>query len=170
MLKEALIEMLKEKNIYHIAIRDLCERADVNRSTFYKHYGSQFDLLDDMENDLLRRIEKSIAEDKSKSGSTVEKILSFLESEIEFVRLLLNSNVDPDFPKKLFSLAIIERSIGDKMGNTPRVEYEYINRFVLYGAYEMIRYWLNKEKRESAKEFARIVLERMYLNIRDTTV
>ena len=33
-LKDALIEMLKEKDIYHISIRELCERADVNRTTF----------------------------------------------------------------------------------------------------------------------------------------
>ena len=30
MLKDALIGMLKEKDIYHISIRELCERADIN--------------------------------------------------------------------------------------------------------------------------------------------
>lgn len=49
LLKAALIELLKEQDIYHISIRELCERADVNRTTFYKYYGSQFDLLTDME-------------------------------------------------------------------------------------------------------------------------
>ena len=59
MLKNALTDMLKEKDIYHISIRELCERADVNRTTFYKHYGSQFELLDDMETDLLDRTANS---------------------------------------------------------------------------------------------------------------
>ena len=49
MLKDALIELLKTKDIYHISIRELCETADVNRTTFYKYYGNQFDLLADME-------------------------------------------------------------------------------------------------------------------------
>lgn len=53
LLKAALIELLKEQDIYHISIRELCERADVNRTTFYKYYGSQFDLLTDMEKDML---------------------------------------------------------------------------------------------------------------------
>ena len=35
MLKEAMTELLREKDIYHIAVRELCERADVNRTTFY---------------------------------------------------------------------------------------------------------------------------------------
>ncbi len=42
MLKDALIELLKKKDIYHVSIRELCEAADVNRTTFYKYYGSQF--------------------------------------------------------------------------------------------------------------------------------
>lgn len=170
MLKDALIKMLAEKDIYHIAVRELCEKADINRTTFYKHYGNQFDLLDDMENDLLSMFEKTIAEDKTKSSDTVEKLLAFLERNIVFVRLLLNSNVDPEFPQKLFSLAIIESSVEDVMANIPKPKYEYVNRFVLFGAYEMVRYWLNKENRESPKEMAQIVMERLHLNMKSTTV
>ena len=46
MLKDALIDLLREVDIYHVSIRELCQRADVNRTTFYKYYGSQFDLAE----------------------------------------------------------------------------------------------------------------------------
>ena len=49
LLKDAMTELLREKDIYHIAVRELCDKADVNRTTFYKHYGNQFDLLTEME-------------------------------------------------------------------------------------------------------------------------
>jgi len=165
MLKDALIEMLEEKDIYHISIRELCERADVNRTTFYKHYGNQFDLLDDMEHDLLRLIEKTIAEDKKHSANTIEQLLTFFEKDIEFVRLLLNSNVDPEFPKKLFSLAIVTSSIEKQMKNAPPAEYEYVHCFVLYGAYEIVRVWVNKESRESPHQMAEIIMKRLHLNL-----
>ena len=164
MLKDTLTEMLTEKDIYHISIRELCERADVNRTTFYKHYGNQFDLLDDMESDLLHLIEKTIAEDKKRSANTVEQLLTFFEKDIEFVRLLLNSNVDPEFPQKLFSLAIVESSVEDMMANIEKKEYEYIYRFVLCGAYEMVRLWVNKDDRESPEEMAGIIMNRLYIN------
>lgn len=165
MLKEAFIEMLKETDIYHISIRELCQKADVNRTTFYKYYGNQFDLLDDMEKDLLCAVEKMIAEDEEKGGSTVEKLLAFFEKDLEFIRLLINSNVDTEFPQKLFSLAIVESSIEDMMANVPKEEYEYIHRFVLFGSFEMARYWLNKEQRESPGEMAHIFLQRLQLNL-----
>ena len=34
LLKAALIELLKEQDIYHISIRELCERADVTERHF----------------------------------------------------------------------------------------------------------------------------------------
>ncbi len=165
MLKDALIEILKETDIYHVSIRELCLRADVNRTTFYKHYGNQFDLLDDMVNDLLHLIETTIAEDKEKSASTIEKLLAFFERDIEFIRLLLNSNVDAEFPQKLFSLSIVANTIEVMMSSVPKMRYEYVNRFVMFGMFEMLRYWLNKEDRESPKEMADIVLERLNLNL-----
>lgn len=44
-LKEALLGLLGEKRYDEITVRDLCERADVGRSTFYAHYDSKEDLL-----------------------------------------------------------------------------------------------------------------------------
>ena len=45
MLKEALTEMLRETDIYHVSIRELCQRADINRTTFYKYYRDKYDYL-----------------------------------------------------------------------------------------------------------------------------
>lgn len=49
MLKDSLLELLEHQDIQKISIRALCELADINRSTFYKYYASQYDLLKDME-------------------------------------------------------------------------------------------------------------------------
>ena len=166
LLKDAFTEMLKEKDIYHISIRELCEKADVNRTTFYKYYGNQFDLLDEMENDLLRSIEETFNEENIDEARGIEKILLFLEKDIDFTRLLLNSSVDAEFPNKLFSLATVTRTVEKTMANIPIQEREYIHRFLLYGAYEIIRTWVNKDNRESAKEMSIIILNRFLLNIK----
>ncbi len=43
----ALISLLKNKAFEYITIRELCETAGVNRSTFYLHYSNIGDLLDE---------------------------------------------------------------------------------------------------------------------------
>lgn len=42
---KALIYLLEKKDIEHITIKEICHRAGVNRSTFYLHYETIYDLV-----------------------------------------------------------------------------------------------------------------------------
>ena len=44
-IKEALIELMANRQVGEISVKKLCEQADVNRSTFYAHYGNPMDCL-----------------------------------------------------------------------------------------------------------------------------
>ena len=157
MLKDALTELLRETDIYHVSIRELCEKADVNRTTFYKYYGSQFDLLSEMERDLLQSIERTLCSQQDFRENIIERVIAYLETDIDFIRLLLNSNVDPQFPEKLFSLEPIRRMSGDSRPGLSDSESEYYFCFIQYGAYEMVHKWVNKEKRESPAQVAAMI-------------
>ena len=43
-IKESLLELLGQKPLNRITVRELCELADVNRSTFYAYYTDIYDL------------------------------------------------------------------------------------------------------------------------------
>ena len=45
MLKEGLIGLLKKKNIREISVNELCQVAEINRTTFYRHYQTVHDVL-----------------------------------------------------------------------------------------------------------------------------
>ena len=163
LLKTSLTNLLQTQNIYQISIRELCENAGINRSTFYKYYGSQFDLLSEMEQDLLVSIEEVLTSQNDYSKNAIEQILIYLENDIEFVRLLINSNVDPEFPKKLFSLPPILRMLNELMAKIPSEESEYFYRFLLFGAYEIVRTWVNKENREKPEWLADLLFKMIFL-------
>ena len=163
MLKDALVEMLKEKDIYHISIRELCERADVNRTTFYKYYGSQFDLLADMENDMLAFITQTIDAYKSDQEKSITAACRYLEENIEFARLIINNNVDPTFASRLFAMdAIKSNALRTLPGIKNEAEFEYIYNFLTYGAFRMVCVWLNKEERETPEQFAALINQMFY--------
>ena len=46
-MDEALIELLEEKDLEYITVKEICQRAGVNRSTFYLHYETISDLVDE---------------------------------------------------------------------------------------------------------------------------
>ena len=159
MLKEALTAMLRETDIYHVSIRELCLRADVNRTTFYKYYGSQFDLLADMEKDMLDFLSAAIRDNASDPEKIVMAACEYLEDHLEFGRLILNNNVDPLFPGKLFSLTVLRESVMNSGGwPADPAEQEYLFNYITYGAYRMIDLWINKDRRESPARMARLLM------------
>ena len=46
-LDEALIALLEKKDLQYITVKEICHQAGVNRSTFYLHYETIADLLDE---------------------------------------------------------------------------------------------------------------------------
>ncbi|MGN0481434.1 MAG: TetR/AcrR family transcriptional regulator [Lachnospiraceae bacterium] len=47
LMDEALVKLLAEKDMAFISVKEICERAGVNRSTFYLHYETIGDLLEE---------------------------------------------------------------------------------------------------------------------------
>ena len=53
-MDEALIALLEEKDLEFITVKEICQRAGVNRSTFYLHYETIADLV----NEALEQIDR----------------------------------------------------------------------------------------------------------------
>lgn len=52
-IETSLLQLMKEQTFETISIRQLIDLAEVNRSTFYRHYLDKYDLLEKIENRLL---------------------------------------------------------------------------------------------------------------------
>lgn len=55
-LQDVFCEMIKEKTLNEITIKELCARADINKSTFYLHYSDIYDLADSVQNLLIQGV------------------------------------------------------------------------------------------------------------------
>ena len=63
-IEEAFVSLLNEKELKDISVSELCEKAGINRSTFYDNYTDIFALA----NAYAERIEKSVAEQPHTDG------------------------------------------------------------------------------------------------------
>ncbi|MDD4010780.1 MAG: TetR/AcrR family transcriptional regulator [Sphaerochaetaceae bacterium] len=64
-IKEAFLELRAKESLEKIKIKDLCQLALINKTTFYKHYKDIFDLSDQLENETLKSVIEAFA-DKDK--------------------------------------------------------------------------------------------------------
>ena len=60
LIQKALTKLLREKPIHRISVKELCEEAGINRGTFYAHYTDIYDLLKQMEDDLVADLQKAM--------------------------------------------------------------------------------------------------------------
>lgn len=56
-IKKTMFSFMESKAIHEISVSELCKTCQINRATFYDHYRDVFDLVQDMEKDLLRGLE-----------------------------------------------------------------------------------------------------------------
>ena len=146
LLKNALLDILAEKrSVEKVSVRELCEKAELNRSTFYAHYNEPKDVLEEMEDEIL----DSASDYLSKIGKANDKnaavyILSFLrfiKANDKQFRILLVDSADGGFRAKF-----IRESAGkiiDSFDLTlPAEEEQYVYSYILNGSSSVIIQWI----------------------------
>ena len=55
-MKQAMLELMNQTPFDKITVRLICEKAEVNRSTFYAHYADIYDMIGQMETNLQKKL------------------------------------------------------------------------------------------------------------------
>lgn len=76
-IKDALLNALEEKPFEQITVTDVCRRAEVTRATYYIHYQSLTEVLDELLNDALQMADQ----DCQKQDDDALQIMSLLAGE-----------------------------------------------------------------------------------------
>lgn len=165
LLKESLIKLLKEKDIQKISITELCQEAGINRTTFYSHYGSQYDVLRDMEDTMVLDLQAMV--DRYPSGGTwnllelMEAVCDYLKENLELSKAVLGNNgVESEFASSLFRTPAAYQFANQYLPD----HYDAVDRELLMtcfskGGYSLIRQWLVDDLPKTSKEVARLVYE-----------
>ena len=86
---EALIYLLENKDIEYITIKEICNKAGVNRSTFYLHYENINDLVEETMNYINKKFMNYFNE------NTKEFIEKIKNSKLEDLKLIEKKYLTP---------------------------------------------------------------------------
>jgi AcrR family transcriptional regulator len=92
-LIDTLMQLLSEKDFEDITVNELCDRAMVRRSTFYKHFGDKYELLAFMIRELQRKFDE-----ENKTYSSSEEIKTYCTEIVRYILDFLEQN------KKIFNI------------------------------------------------------------------
>ena len=162
-LKESLIRLMHKKSIHEVSVREICEQAQLNRTTFYKYYNSPYDLLKSMEDEALEQIHHYLEMNQANqedNQSLFIAIIDYIDKNIDLFRLLMNNTIDSKFAENLLNLPMIQRLLQQKLTSKyASFELDYIYQFVVSGGYSIIKAWINKDHREEPRIIAGIFMK-----------
>ena len=164
-IKNSFIKLLKEKPIAKITIKEICALADVNRTTFYAHYIDQYDLLHQIESDLVDDVMDYLANYNpnafdSTTAEMLEKILEYIKANAELVDLLLNANGDISFEQDIIMilarLELLPTVIGEDMD---KEDARYAFLFFANGCIGVIKQWLKNGMKKPTQDTALLIYD-----------
>ncbi|MBM7578018.1 TetR/AcrR family transcriptional regulator [Jeotgalibacillus terrae] len=161
-LKESLISLLSHKPISSVTVKEICELADINRSTFYTHYQDHFDLLghieDEIVEDMNRYLLRYSTELDEEALKITEKILEYMIEHKAVIRALLSNNGSTAFEKKVMELT--RRYMMNNLMNDNGVrqaESTYLSIFVVSGAIHVIKEWISNDMDQPPEKLAVLI-------------
>lgn len=159
-IRRSFATLLRERPLNKVTVKGICELAQINRATFYKHYADAYDLMDQMEEEALAELQATIR-DSTGDGiqRTLVHILDKMRAEGDLYQALFSENGDPSFPMKVFRTCY-EEVEGYSQGELPHLTEDqraWAFAYVAQGSTGVLNCWVAGGMREPTDEVAAFI-------------
>lgn len=162
MIKNSFIDLLATKPIQNITVKELCEKAEINRGTFYKHYLDVYDLKEKIEEEFAEKLIVALTPLSQKNGNeasltnVISTVFNVIHNNADFSSLLVSQNSDKTFIVKLLSIGY-KNYIDAYLKIFPNVsetKLNYYYSFISGGCVGVLEKWLINGMKEDISELS----------------
>ncbi len=155
-IRSAFLTLMLEKDIDKITIKEIAERADVDRKTVYNYYTGVYDILGEVENELVASFEKEAqgligASDPKEYFATIARLIN---KDMELYELIMRSD-NSTYVNKIvaFLRDWIETALNESGWLNPK-KIAMTAEYVTGGIYCAYRHWFHSDRKKSLEEFS----------------
>ncbi len=164
-IHQAFLQLLSEKSLSQITVKELSDLADINRKTFYMYYSNIEDIFAELEDELVLKLvhvfEKELFQKEMfDSYSFFENLNRTIQEDIDLYRILNHSDLLPHLIQRAKN-ALIE--VFFRKYNIPADSDN--ERYILYAEYaasgilSMYTKWFSSDSHMSLEELTRTAAE-----------
>ena len=172
LMNEALILLLEKKEYSFITIKEICEKAGVNRSTFYLHYETMNDLLSETIEYIGKKIHKKfnnkVLDKQTIKNSKLEDLFlvtpEYLLPYLEFLRankaIYKIAYSQPNVLKEQYIISYLFKNIFEPIldkFSVPKEEQQYMISFYLNGMSAVMIEWIRNDCKEEIQTILNIL-------------
>jgi AcrR family transcriptional regulator len=153
-IKNAFARLLTEKDVNDITVSDVAALADINRKTFYNYYAGIHEVVGEIEDDLVLRLdavltEVDVTESMKRPYMLFEKLTTVINTDMDFFGFLLSMNANVSLTTKLADL--LKAKFKSLLQDSLDLEEEKLDlmlEFAVTGVVAVYRRWFNSDRRE----------------------
>lgn len=178
-LRSSLIELTEERGLEGFTVNDLCERADINRGTFYNHFRDKDDLLKQLEGEVLADLQTFQTEmgdlnlvEVARASKTrtplplFVELFDYLRGQGDFLHAVLGEGGDASFSRRLRDAVctnFVQRMLHERYRTSTDPFVGYYVSFYASAYMGVILRWLETGMVESSEEMAVIALRLLFI-------
>lgn len=161
-LRTALYELLQQKALNKITVREITERANVSRGTFYLHYQDVYDMVEKIEDEYMERIQAELMHAGESNLDSLnilfERLLRLIRDESQSWEILSLSNGFAGVKQKIYDLLLFRTQYNlAKMFDVTKDQEAYMTALVISGVFGLAEQWLKDGAREDPSVLAAIL-------------
>lgn len=162
-IRNAFAELLSEKDLNDITIKDIADRADINRKTFYNYYSGVHQAIEEIENEIVEMFKGTLTD--------VDFAVALKQPDLIFGRLTNVINSDLDFYGHLFHSkrnSNLSSKITKAMMNAAKNSFssqtdldeetlDIVINYTISGMFGVYQSWFNSDRHQSVEEISRLI-------------
>jgi AcrR family transcriptional regulator len=159
-IRNAFLELLKEKSINRISVVEISKLADLGRGTFYLHYKDVYELMEHLENELIHNLEILYDTSYPCGNSTnmlkfTETITKYMEENREIFLVLTRIENGGRILEKI-KYFFNKKLLSDEVEVVTEL-YRAEVLFIVSGAFGILEAWLKEGMKMSSKSVSEML-------------
>jgi Transcriptional regulator len=166
-LKEGLAELMLEKELRNITVKELTDKADIHRATFYSHFLDVYDLYEQMENTAFEELSSIIVSDPTHTYNGIfNVVINYVYHNGKMCRLFLDRTLNRSFYDRI-SIFLEEKYseiyLFESGQSEITEEWKYMVNYHMQGCLSIISRWV-KDNFACPKEKIVEIIEKVDTN------
>ena len=161
-IRNAFAHLLAEKEVTNITVTDIVNRAEINRKTFYSHYQGVYELVDEVEDEIVRSVEHVLKELNFVQILTnpyiaFQKITDIINSDYDFYSPLLSMYGNVSLVTKISESLrhMTKKAILSQYPANER-ELDITLEFAFSGTFTVYQHWFNSDRTMSLEALSKL--------------
>lgn len=163
-IQKSFMELIKQKPFSRITLKEVCELAEINHSTFYRHYKDIFDWKEQLETSCMEQLKTFLNDfDKTDMRSILLSQLKHYQSNKELYTIMASDYFESTIMERLCTtiLDYAEAKVQKMFSKTYDVKHQWDYYYIICGVVGVIRCWTA----DGMKEPPEYVVEYIMKNI-----